>query len=358
MRVLQLGPYPPPYGGVQTNLVALRQYLLQRQIPCAVINITRFRKTEGEGIYYPSNAARLIGMLFRLHYDIVHLHFGGILTPRVVRLALVCASVPGKRSVLTFHSGGFPSMPQGKALSAKSFPAFVFRRFDALIGVNQEIIDFFIRLGAEKERVHLIPPHAFTNEQLPQTLPEPLASFFQTHQPILISAGQLEPEYNLPLQIDVMNLVLRKYPTAGLVLAGSGSNEKELRAQIRQSSAADHILLCGDVPHDALMKAVSESRIMLRTTLYDGDSISVREALRFGTAVIATDNGMRPPGVHLLPTANPAALAAAIDEELGKPSGPPPTVTKPVEGNLQAVLDLYYRLLGKTNTPETQSNPR
>jgi len=29
MRVLQLGPYPPPHGGVQSNLVAIRPGLYQ-----------------------------------------------------------------------------------------------------------------------------------------------------------------------------------------------------------------------------------------------------------------------------------------------------------------------------------------
>ena len=27
MIILQMGPYPPPHGGVQTNLVAIRRYL-------------------------------------------------------------------------------------------------------------------------------------------------------------------------------------------------------------------------------------------------------------------------------------------------------------------------------------------
>ena len=33
MRVLQLGPYPPPHGGVQTNLVAIRAFLLKAEHP-------------------------------------------------------------------------------------------------------------------------------------------------------------------------------------------------------------------------------------------------------------------------------------------------------------------------------------
>ena len=41
----------------------------------------------------------------RRHYDVVHLHIGGIMPARVVALALVCTCVPWARTILTFHSG-------------------------------------------------------------------------------------------------------------------------------------------------------------------------------------------------------------------------------------------------------------
>ena len=115
MRVLQLGPYPPPHGGVQTNLVAIRQYLRRRGIPCAVINLTRFRKPDGDNVYYPANALQLMGLLRRLRYDVLHLHIGGDLTPRLLGLGLICSRILGAKSVLTLHSGGYPSSPQGKS---------------------------------------------------------------------------------------------------------------------------------------------------------------------------------------------------------------------------------------------------
>src|SRR5437764_15114755 len=114
MRVLQPGPYPPPYRGVQSNLVAIRQFLHNNGISCAIINVTRFRKPEGDDIYYPKSALGLIRLLARLRYDIIHLHFGGMLTQRVLGLAFACSMVPGAKSVLTFHSGGYPSTPDGK----------------------------------------------------------------------------------------------------------------------------------------------------------------------------------------------------------------------------------------------------
>jgi len=345
MKVLQLGPYPPPHGGVQSNLVALRRFLRKQGIPCAVINITRHRKPEGDEVYYPRNAFGLLQLLLRLRYDILHLHIGGMLTRRLVRLAYVCSLVPGTRSVVTFHSGGYPSTLEGQQARPKSFAGFVFRRLDALIGVNPEIIDFFARLGVPAERRHLIYPHALVEDQTAPSFPEPLHSFFERHRPVLISVGLLESEYQLNLQVDVLESVRRAFPRSGLIMIGSGSLESELRRTIQSKPYAEHILLTGDVPHPITMEAIRESHVMLRTTLYDGDAVSVREALYVGTPVIATDNRMRPAAVRLIPKSDATMLAKAIIETLAEPKPPCPGAA-PDESNLRAVLDLYRELLG------------
>src|ERR671925_2329560 len=97
MGVVQLGPYPPPQGGIQTHLVALRRFCFEREIPCAVVNLTRFRKTDGEAIYYPKSALGLARLLLRLPYPIIHLHIGGNVTRRLLALSLFCTLIPRRR---------------------------------------------------------------------------------------------------------------------------------------------------------------------------------------------------------------------------------------------------------------------
>lgn len=345
MRVLQLGPYPPPHGGVQSNLVAIRTFLRQRNIPCAVINITRHRQVDADDVYYPGSAAQLIALLLRLKYDILHLHVGGMLSRRLLGLGMVCSLQAGCRSVMTFHSGGYPSTQEGQATGPQSFAGFVLRRFDGLIGVNPEILKFFRKLDVRSDRIRLIHPHAFLSEEGPSgTLPEPMQSFFAEHNPVLIAVGLLEPEYDLPLQIEAIGQVRTKFPEAGLVMIGSGSLEHDLRSRISALSYAPHILLTGDVPHVETMQAISQAALMLRTTLYDGDAVSVREALHLGTPVIATDNGMRPPGLRLVPKSDLSALVSSIEQQLATQS-PLRKVPSPAdESNLQAVLDFYEEL--------------
>jgi len=348
MRVLQLGPYPPPHGGVQSNLVAIRSYLLKRNVPCAVINITRHRKADADAVYYPKTSLELLRLLFRLDYDIIHLHLGGMLTKRLLVLSLMCCLMTRSRAVLTFHSGGYPSSPRGRKAHPASLTGFVLRRFDRLIAVNPAIVEFFQKLGVPADRRRLIYPHSFSDDGGgSEPLPENLASFFESHSPVLISVGLLEPEYDLPLQIAVLDRVREKFRNAGLVMIGSGSLEAELRARIAAQPYASHILLCGDVPHKATLEAVSRSDVMLRTTLYDGDAVSVREALYLGTPVIASDNGMRPPGVRLIPSADLDALYDAIQEVLtthSKKDSHRPTVD---ETNIEAVFRVYEELMQK-----------
>ena len=268
MRVLLLGPYPPPHGGVQTNLVDIRSFLLKRGVPCSVINITRHRNPPADEVYYPDNAYQLLWLLARLKYNVIHLHIGGMLTNRLLALCLACTLRPGTKSVLTFHSGGFPSTPEGRSLGPRSFTGLALHRFDALIGVNQELVAFFHRMGVPPNRTRLISPYAFVPKaQSAPSLPPQLAGFIASHSPLLISVGLLEPEYDLARQIEVLPQIRSQFPDAGLLLIGSGSLESSLRATIEANPCAPHILLAGDIAHAATLEAVSQSRLMLRTTL-------------------------------------------------------------------------------------------
>ncbi|HEY1341694.1 MAG TPA: glycosyltransferase family 4 protein [Bryobacteraceae bacterium] len=345
MRVVQLGPYPPPHGGVQSNLVAIRDYIRRQGHACAVINLTRHRGEERDGVFYPGTPQQVVRLLLNGRYDIIHLHIGGELPLRLLMLALVCTLVPRAKTVFTFHSGGYPSSPAGRTARPFSLRGFVFRRFDCVIGVNQQLCDLFRRFGVPNDRIRLIYPHTVPAAPDPGgALPEPLASFFARHDPVFITVGLLEPEYDLPLQIEAMQTILERLPRAGLAIAGSGSLEADLRARIAAVPYADQILLCGDVQHAATIRAIRQATALLRTTLYDGDSVAVREALHLGTPVIATDNGMRPAGVRLIPVHDRDALVHAVEQVVTAPSERP-AAQAPDESNVKAVRDIYEKIL-------------
>jgi glycosyltransferase involved in cell wall biosynthesis len=219
----------------------------------------------------------------------------------------------------------------------------VLRRLDGLIGVNPEIVRLYQRFGVPDDRIRMIEPHAVSAPPANVELPGILRTFFQAHQPVLLSVGGLEPEYDVPIQIEVLERVRRQLPRAGLAILGTGSLEQDLRDQIAARPYAEHVLLAGDVQHVAALRAIEECGMMLRTTLYDGDSISVREALHLGTPVIATDNGLRPDGVSLIPVGDLEKLEAAILRTAAGPRGRPQAGSN--DTNIRAVIDFYEELL-------------
>jgi glycosyltransferase involved in cell wall biosynthesis len=358
-----MGPYPPPHGGVQTNLVAIRQYLRDRSIACAVINTTRHRKPEADEIYYPKSPLQVVRLLARLRYDIVHLHLGGTVPMRVLGLAMLCCMMPRTRAVLTFHSGGYPESEEGRTARPRTLRGYVFRKFDRIIGVNQELVALFGRFGVSRERLRLIQPHAHSVQTMADALSPDLQRFFDSHDRVLTTVGLLEPEYDLSLQIEAVGRVRERFPNAGLVIIGSGSLEQDLRKQIESKPYRDHILLCGDVPHAVTLRAIAESDLFLRTTLYDGDSVSVREALHTRTPVIATDNCMRPAGVRLIPASNVAALGEAIERQLSHGDQPRrrsherarDKEASEKEENLEAVLNIYRELMREMSEKQVKA---
>lgn len=342
MHVVQLGPYPPPHGGVQSNLEAIHRYLEGQGVRSSVINLTRHRQTDHDGIYFPENAAGVIRRIAALHPTILHLQIGGDLTPRLLALGLACSLWPGAKSVLTFHSGGYPTSPEGRTAARATLRGFVLRRFSRLIAVNPELGDLFVRFGADRSRIRVIAPHALTVVHGKVETPAEIEQFLATHDPVLISMGWLEPEYDYALQIRALARIRANHPGAGLLILGAGRLEANLRREIAETKAAGAVLLAGDVPHEVAMTVLGRSQVFLRTTLYDGDSVSVREALHAGVPVVTTDNGMRPPGVILMGDSTTQALCEGVENALRRGR----ETASPTEdwSNIAAVLELYREL--------------
>ncbi|MBV8857702.1 MAG: glycosyltransferase family 4 protein [Acidobacteria bacterium] len=342
-RVLLIGHYSPPRGGLQAHVAALREYLLSRGVPVEVIDLSPNRKN-GPGVHGPPNALGVMRLLLTLRYDVAHLHVGGRLSPRLAILALLAGVLPGRKAVLTFHSGGYPSSPEGRAARPRSLRGFALRRLDAAVAVNEEIAAWFRQVGVEAERVRLICPYALPSGPLAAEPPEPLRSFLERHSPLLVSAGGLEPQYDLPLQIEVLGHLREKFPRAGLVLLGAGELHEELRRRAAEKPYGEHVLLCGDVGREVALRVIADSDLMLRTTLYDGDSIAVREAIHFGVPVVASDRAPRPAGVRVVPAQDLARLREAAEQCLSNDARRPPAAG-PGEENLAALLALYEELM-------------
>lgn len=329
-------------------MMELRSFLRGEGIRCSVINVTRHRQEEHDDLYFPASGREVLSRLDALNPDVVHVHFGGSLFMRQAALFVLLSLRPRTANVFTFHSGGFPGSEEGQSARWFSARGFALRRLDAIIGVNQELVNTFLRYGARRSRVHLIAPFAPLLDLQAiraEVIPAELEQFVHEHDPFFLSVAQLEPEYGLDVQISAFQSIRARYPRAGLMLLGGGTLHESLANQIASIPDSAHVLLAGNVPRPKTLALIARADLLLRTTHYDGDALSIREALSIGTPVLATNNGMRPDGVALLSALNPDALADEIPEALGV-NGVSTQVKLPSTHNpVRQVLELYETLL-------------
>lgn len=343
LHVLQLGPYPPPEGGISRNMISIREELRARGHSCSIVATSASSRVDTEPhVYHPRSAFAFLKLLSSLNFDVLHLHVGGDVSRRVLALAFACTFFGKKKNVLTLHSGAFPLTDKARNASPNSISGLFFRRFSKLIAVNEAIAEVFRRYGVSVEHINVILPFSLQPPNKNVTISNELGSFYEKHSPVLLAVGGLEKEYDPLFQIAAMKQILEEFPKAGLMIVGDGSMRNDAEAAVAESDYAENIFLTGNIEHAVTLHLMEHADIMLRTTLFDGDAISVREALFLGTSVIATDVVPRPDGVYLIGNGDTDELVRRIKEVAS--IGNLNAHSLPDDTNIKKVVDLYEEL--------------
>jgi glycosyltransferase involved in cell wall biosynthesis len=311
-----VGAYPPPYGGIQVHLVQLEKFLESQGHSCFIINIGKNKTLKSSKLVSPRYAFQVAYCLFKKREHVCHLHFGGNLHVRLLLLALFASLLFYKQCVITIHSGGLPVWGIPKDYLERLLYRISFIFFRSVICVNTNIAEFLKSLGVKSERILIIPPFAFDVRLKNNSLPKTIRSFIETKTPLLCNIGLLEPEYDLELLLRVFRRFVEKRPEAGLIMIGSGSLHAELEKMIAKIGLQGKVLLTGDLKHTITLKVLASSDCYIRPSLYDGDCISLKEAIHLGIPAIVTDTGLRPKEAILFPIGDEEALFRLIIEKV------------------------------------------
>ncbi|MGD9562321.1 MAG: glycosyltransferase family 4 protein [Pyrinomonadaceae bacterium] len=345
LRVVQLGPMPPPHGGVSANMIAIHEALEASGHISTIIDVTnRKRESSNASVLKPRSAVDLVKLLFQVNCDIVHYHIGGDFTPKLALLTLLCGVLPRRRAVVTFHSGGYALNAKGWS-GPRSLRGVAFRSLDLAIGVNERMLEMFRHFGVPSERSRLILPFRLKAPDPSVSIPQPIESFAARFDPFLLSVGALESAYRNEFLIDAMPEVVAESPNAGLMIVGSGSEAGELNCRLERSPVGDRIMLTGNLDHATVLHLIERADMLLRMTEYDGDSIAIREALFLGTPVIATDSVPRPEGVFLVKGPPDAAGLSRTIVQATETASSVPVGTGIDGNNIDKVLDAYRELV-------------
>ncbi|MFB3926345.1 MAG: glycosyltransferase family 4 protein [Syntrophales bacterium] len=348
MKILLVGAYPPPHGGVEVHVRHLEKYLLSRGHDCFVMNMGKNKELAAANLSSPKYALQAAFLLFRMRDRLCHLHFGGTLHIRLILLTLFSNFVFQGRCVLTIHSGGLPQWGTPKGITRRTLMRTAFSGCGAVICVNREIKEYFMDLGINTAKLHIISPFAFSGIKVENSIPSRIKDFMKKKSTLLCSVGGLEPEYGVEFLIGAFKKYLRHRPDSALVIIGCGSLEKEIRTFIRNSSLQENVLLTGDLGHRQTLAVMSSSHCFIRPSFFDGDCISLREAIHIGIPAIASDNGMRPEGTILFPIGDEDKL---LERMLQSTSTPPLNTVNTARSDYSALSEVEKVLFSIENQP-------
>jgi glycosyltransferase involved in cell wall biosynthesis len=136
--------------------------------------------------------------------------------------------------------------------------------------------------------------------------------------PTAISVARLSPLKDFPTLLRAVPLVLPYVPDFRLRIVGDGSERVKLAALIDELRIGPHVELLGE-RHD-VPELLAESGFFVSSSLSEGISLTLLEAMAVGLPVVTTSVGGKPEIVidgqtgRLTPSSDPAALARAIIE--------------------------------------------
>jgi glycosyltransferase involved in cell wall biosynthesis len=196
-----------------------------------------------------------------------------------------------------------------EAARVRRYEARIIRRFDAIFAVSPEDRRALLSLGADGNRVHVMP-----NIPDPALLALPALSFAQT-EPLIMYFGTLSWQPNIDglerLINRILPLVTRRLPEAKLVIAGRDAP----RSLVELAQRTPGVQFAG--PLDDAEPLYRRARVFVETTQTGGGTrLKVLNALARGLPTVASVQAAQGldivPGDHLLVARDDAALAEAI----------------------------------------------
>jgi glycosyltransferase involved in cell wall biosynthesis len=313
-RILLVGDYPPPYGGLSIQVAALRRRLAALGDDVRVLDIGQRRRQprpECLPARNPVDFARAV-LAHAGRGATIHVHTNGH-NPKswlVACAGAVAGLRAGRRAVVSLGSGLMPAFVRAARAPVRTIVRATLAAAGALIVRNDAARAALVALGADPSAVRVVPGfYGVTPDEIGR-LPHDVAWFCRGHRPVIGMISTLGPEYGQALFVDAAARLRARLPELGAILVGPDRMDDGRPSWIHATGAL--------APPEVLA-AMRALDVFVRPTYFDGDASSVREALALGVRTVASDTDFRPDGVRLFPKGDAEALADAIEKSLAEP---------------------------------------
>jgi glycosyltransferase involved in cell wall biosynthesis len=168
---------------------------------------------------------------------------------------------------------------------------YILKKADGLICASPAIAEEEIKLGAQPEKIMRrdfgsVDINQFNPEKRVKELKEKLGA---ANAPVVISTRSLSTIYSVDTLIKATPLVLKEVPQAKFVIIGDGPQRNYLEKLAGNLETSSSIKFLGWLSHDELPVYLASADIYVSTSLSDGTSVSLLEAMACGLAPVITN---------------------------------------------------------------------
>jgi len=325
MQIINIGPFPPPYGGVSIHLMRLKHFLDENHCDNIVIDVSSVYTPEKSaiGVKTCSFDKKMILRLFLRKKSILHFHNFSI------RLLLSFFLFSFRHTViLSFHNERFIAELKKKGKIAYRIFSSLLNRIPCIIVDSSKCADLAGRLIKNKDKIYLIPE--FIPPQSIPPLNRPAIIDLRKNHKFLVSSNAFkisfnknEDLYGIDLLVEVLHLLHHNH---GLDIAiafllpsiGDETYFLKLKRQINEYRLENRFLFITE-PLEEASSLWKISDMVIRATNTDGNSITVLEALTMGIPIIASDCVERPEGAILFKTRDVLDLERKVLQVIENP---------------------------------------
>jgi glycosyltransferase involved in cell wall biosynthesis len=350
MRIIQVGAYPPPYGGVTVHLMRLHEELRRLGKESTIVDLSSIKKdTPGVTQLGWSEATSYLAKLPR---SVVHFHnFSPGNAGAYERLSRRHVAV------LSLHNERFESELASLGPVRRRVAISRLKKMHCVIVDSERCREMARSLLGEDADLRMIP------EFIPPTRVPPLEhpgilELRQSCRHLLssnawkISFHDGQDLYGLDLLVEMLHRLNRDEGLdVGLAFLIPNPGDEpyfdEIRERIRTLGLEDRWLFVTE-PLDESSSLWKASDVVVRATNTDGNSVSVLEALSQGVPVVASDCVERPDGAVLFRTRDAENLTERVAAVLADLPGQRARLERmPETNNAASFVALYDELESK-----------
>ena len=280
MRILLLGPLPPPTGGIASWTCRYRKYCKKERISLRIVNTAIQGKRAYGPInkrYYFSEIKRTISIISRLNREIkkykpsvIHLNTSCSLLG-MIRDTLCIISVFRRAPVILHCRCNVADQLRGNRISIKIF-SFMVRKSSKVIVLNSDSKNVVEKLQGGKS---VLIPNFIDDEYVCES------HAVKDRIERVIYVGHIEKAKGIVQIAEAASLL----PDIEFVALGS------IREDLSNIQIPSNLHMVGTVPYDKVNGYLIDSDVFLLPSLSEGFSNALLEAMATGLPIIASDVG-------------------------------------------------------------------